>query len=243
MTLAIIAIVALLTLGLALLISGIYFMFWARTDAKAGPTQAGLKDVLTVNVPAQALIIIIGGGLFAFGAWLAVTHTQGTALLADSPAPTGTHVMTPASPSVSLAPTRAHVTTPASSSVNPSSPIQTIKIIRPKNGSHVKLNDTITIQVSGTSIARYVWLLVKLGSRVYPQGPCNNISPIITSCPNVRFGDPGMPVSTKYVLTAVLVNAQGNRAYKPRVENGFSSAKPPVLPLLSSSQITVYGLE
>ena len=222
MTLAIVAIVALLVLGLVLLASGIYFMFWGRSDAKGGPTQAGLKDILTLNVPAQALLIIIGGAFFVFGTWLAVTHSQESA----SPTPTQTKATIPPSPSA-----------------NPSASSQSIKIIRPKNGGNVKLNDTITIQVSGASMSRYVWLLVQLGSQVYPQGPCNNITLTITSCPDVRFGDPGMPVGTKYVLTAVLVNSRGNRAYMPKVRNGFSSDNPPVRPILSSSQITVHGLE
>jgi hypothetical protein len=238
MTLAILSIVALLILGLVLLASGIYFMFWGRSDAKGGPTQAGLKDILTLNVPAQALLIIIGGAFFVIGTWLAVTHSQDTA----SPVPR-TLATTPTNPSVSFTPTQTKAATPSSPSVNPSASSRSIEIIRPETGSNVKLNDTITIQVSGASMSRYVWLLVKLGSQVYPQGPCNNISITITSCLDVRFGDPGMPVGTKYVLTAVLVNAQGNRAYMPKVRNGYNSESPPVQPILSSSSITVHGLE
>jgi hypothetical protein len=235
MTLAIFAILGLLALGIALLAAGIYFMFWSRSDAKAGPTQAGLKDILTVNVPAQALLVLIGGIFFALGAWLAVTHNTSTQHTSGPVSPrTDTH--TPA-------PTSTTFTAPQSPSTTPSSPTETIQIIRPKNGGDVKLNDTVTISVSGADMSRYVWLLVKLGSQVYPQGPCNNISLTITSCPGVRFGDPGMRVGTPYALTVVLVNAQGNSAYMPKVRNGFSSANPPAIPIASSAQITVHGLE
>jgi hypothetical protein len=229
MSLAIVSIIVLLILGAALLAAGIYFMFSGRVDVKGDRTEASLKEIISVNVPAQALLIIVGAGFLAFGAWLAVTHTQEAASLVVPPPSNGPSATTSQSSGPSGSPSPI--------------PNQTIKIISPKDGSNVKLNDTIKIQLSGVSRDRYVWLLVQLGSQVYPQGPCNNVSLAITSCPDVRFGDPGMPVGTKYILTAVLVDAQGNSTYMPFVTNGFSEADHPVTPILSSPEITVHGLE
>lgn len=120
---------------------------------------------------------------------------------------------------------------------------QTIKIINPSSGSYVNLNSDIRVQLSGVDMSRQVWLLVQLGSQVFPQGPCNTVSLTVTDCPAVRFGDPGMLYGTQYKVSAVLVNMQGSNKYISYYAKGFSAQSPPVSPILSSSTITVYGRE
>jgi hypothetical protein len=224
MSLAIVSIIALLILGIAFLIGGVYFTFLSKSDARGETTQASLKDLVTLHVGPQALLIVVGAGFLVFAAWLAVTHPPNSSPVAGS------------TPTV-------QASTPSGHTPRPLTEAPTIKITRPSNGSNVRLNDTVEIQVSGAGMARYVWILVQLGSQVYPQGPCNNISLTVTSCPAVRFGDPGMAVGTPYTLTAVLVDSQGNSTYMPLLRNGFAASNPPVLPIASSSQITVHGDE
>lgn len=120
---------------------------------------------------------------------------------------------------------------------------QKIRIIKPSAGSYVDLNNDIKIQLQGVSMSRQVWILVQLGTQVYPQGPCNTVSLTVTLCPDVRFGDPGMRYGTPYELTAVVVSAHGSDDYKPFIGPGFSKNAPPVSPILSSSSITVHGRE
>jgi hypothetical protein len=226
MNLAVASIIVLLILGVILLMAGIYFMFWSKADPKDRSTEARLKDIISFNVPAQALLMVIGAGFLGFGAWLAVTVQSNSGHLPPDATPTAS------APTASVSPI-----------AKPSSKSPVIQITKPSNGSYVQLNDTVEIRISDTDMTRYVWLLVQLGSQVYPEGPCDNISPTVTSCPAVRFGDPGMPVGTKYLLTAVLVNAQGSSAYMPFIENGFVNTKPPVYPIASSPQTTVRGNE
>ena len=147
------------------------------------------------------------------------------------------------SSSASSTPTQSTVPTtgPDSSPTSPNA--RTIKVVKPTSGSYVNLNNNIKVQLSGVGMSRQVWVLVQLGSQVYPQGPCDNTSLTTTVCRDVRFGDPGMHVGTPYRVTAVLVRIQDNQKYQPYIEPGFSETSPPVSPILSSSSIKVYGRE
>jgi hypothetical protein len=176
-----------------------------------------------VSGPAGLAVIVIGVVCVIVGA---TQHRNNSSIpiTSNSTEPTGA--------------TTAPSPTPDASPLTP-----TITIIKPSSGSYVNLNDDVQVQLSNVSTSRDVWLLVQLGSQVYPQGPCNDVSLTVTDCPNVRFGDPGMQYGTPYKLTAVLVSTQDNNKYQPYYTSGFSAQSPPVSPILSSSSITVYGRE
>lgn len=120
-----------------------------------------------------------------------------------------------------------------------------IRIADPVNGNkNIPLNSNVTIDLVGQSVNRYVWLLVQLGDQVFPQGPCNNLSAIVTECAAVRFGDPSMGPGVRYVITAVMVDGQENNVYMSFVRNGYSFDDPPrVSVILKSKPITIYDSE
>ena len=180
--------------------------------------------MFVVSGPAGLVVIAIGVGCIIWGGVTQHGSNSNIPITSNSTQPT--RVTASPSPATDASPSAA-----------------TITIINPSSGSYVNLNNDIKVQLSGVDMSRQVWVLVQIGSQVYPQGPCNTVSLTVTDCPAVRFGDPGMRFGTPYKVTAVLVNIQGNDKYEPYYASGFSAQSPPVSPILSSSSITVYGRE
>jgi hypothetical protein len=156
--------------------------------------------------------------------------------------------------SASSSPSTSPQSSPRSSTSSPqdasptsgiSASIQLIRIAEPVDGSkNIPLNSNIMIDVTRQSVNRYVWVLVQLGNQVFPQGPCNNLSATETECAAVQFGSPSMGSGVKYIVTAVIVGAQGNSAYMPFVHYGFRLNDPPRISIISKSKpITIYGSE
>ncbi len=182
----------------------------------------------TLPVWARACLGVLGAGVFALAFVPGIGESSSGSV---------------ASPLSSSTPTQSAAST-AEPTPSPTSPnARTIEIIKPKSGSYVNLNNNVKVQVSGVGMSRQVWLLVQLGSQVYPQGPCDTTSLTITVCPDVRFGDPRLPFGTLYRVTAILVNTQDSKKYRSYIEPGFSKQSPPVSPILSSPSIIVHGRE
>ncbi len=217
--------------GLALVVLGIYGIV---RDKFGAPTSGGAMGG-TISIPLSGLIVMLGLCSLGFAVYLSANETSQNAIAT----PTSSATSIPTSPPPQ--PTGITASPSPTPDALPSAP--TITIIKPLSGSYVNLNDDITVQLSGVGVSRQVWLLVQLGSQVYPQGPCNTLSLTVTDCPGVRFGDPGMRFGTPYKVTAVLVKLQDNNKYNKVYASGFSAQSPPVSPILSSSSITVYGRE
>jgi len=215
----------LIILGVVLVAFGIIMLIFRRKpDPNNKDNGATFQTpMFVVSGPAGLAIIAIGVVCVIWGVTKNVNNS-------NIPVPSNSAQPTGVAASPSPAP-----------DASPSAP--TIRVIKPSSGSYVNLNNDIKVQLSGVGMSRQVWVLVQIGSQVYPQGPCNTVSLTITDCPAVRFGDPGMRFGTPYKVTAVLVNIQDNDKYIPYYASGFSAQSPPVSPILSSSSITVYGRE
>jgi hypothetical protein len=181
----------------------------------------------------QIIAAVVGAIILGVFGVVAALISRSSGSSQAGPSGTDSPVVTSSSPVVNSPPT------PSKTSPNS----RTIKIIKPASESYVNLNNNVKIQVSGVGMSRQVWLLVRLGPKVYPQGPCDTFSLTVTVCPHVRFGDPGLPFGTLYKVTAVLVNNQDSRKYRSYVEPGFNNQSAPVSPILSSPSITVHGRE
>jgi hypothetical protein len=97
----IIVVIVMCIAGLALLISGIILLAKGGSGAPGETTEASLKEVIRVNVPAQALLVLVGAGLLSGGGYLAVTHTQTSNSSANSSSPA---LIVPTSSSAELGP-------------------------------------------------------------------------------------------------------------------------------------------
>ena len=225
--------ITLISVGIFLVLVGVVLLVikFRPSDSAASPPIFQGPGRFMVSGPVGLVVIVIGVFCITFSAIsYKVTGNNGSVNPTPTfPSPTPTQ---PAGITASPSPTPDAL---------PSAP--TIKIIIPSSGSYVNLNNDVKVQLSGVDMSRQVWLLVQLGSQVFPQGPCDTVSLTVTDCPAVRFGAPGMLYGTRYKVTAVLVNLQDNNKYMPYYENGFSAQSPPVSPIRSSSSITVYGRE
>jgi len=137
--------------GLSLLISGIWLMFQGRPTSPDEATEASLKEVIRLNVPAQALLVLVGAALLVAGGYLGVTHWQ----------------TTPGSNTINSSPTTADTASPSATPMgtSPSSPTSApvqayATLTSPNNGTKVSKQGGFVARGTATSLGPYtVWIL------------------------------------------------------------------------------------
>jgi hypothetical protein len=150
--LGVVVIIVLCISGLFLLISGIWLMLRGRPDTPDGATEATLKEVIRVNVPAQALLVLVGAGLLISGGYLAVTRAQdtGTSSVGQVPVSTGRNSPS-AKPSPSPSP---------STSLPPTAGQSSATLSYPSDGTKVSRQRGFIATGAAASLGPYtVWIL------------------------------------------------------------------------------------
>lgn len=104
--LGVLVIVIMCVSGVTLLVAGILLLIRGAAGIGGDPTEASVKDVIKVNVPAQALLVLVGAGLLSGGGYLAVHQTQFNASTSgpNELPPSATASASTASPSPSQSP-------------------------------------------------------------------------------------------------------------------------------------------
>jgi len=149
MILAMLVTIVLCVSGLFLLISGIWLMLRGRPSAPQDATEASLKEVIRLNVPAQALLVLVGAALLVCGGYFAVTKTQASQnsrLAAGTPATSTATSPSVSAPSISPAPAVAR--SPESTKPRPTASAPSVAIEIPKTGTAV--SDSKGFAAAGT---------------------------------------------------------------------------------------------
>jgi|HubBroStandDraft_6_1064221.scaffolds.fasta_scaffold43826_6 hypothetical protein len=152
MILAVGVTIVLCVSGLFLLISGIWLMLRGRPSSPQDATEASLKEVIRLNVPAQALLVLVGAALLVCGGYFAVTKTQASETSPSAGSSPATESPTAPQTSPSASPTPAKVlTTPGAASATLNHPVDGTKVSRSRG---------FVARGTATSLGPYtVWIL------------------------------------------------------------------------------------
>jgi hypothetical protein len=150
-SLGVAVVIVMCVAGIFLLVSGIFLLLRGGADAGGGRTEASLKEVIKVNVPAQALLVLVGAGLLSAGGYLAVSRTQDAASpIVPTILSAGTH---PSNPSATPDPD-------ASPRASASNSPPTVTLVYPTNGTSVSRSQGfIATGSSGSLGPNTIWIL------------------------------------------------------------------------------------
>lgn len=193
---AIVIIISICVAGLFLLISGIWLMFQRRPVSPGEATEASLKEVIRLNVPAQALLVLVGAALLVSGGYLGVTRwqtAQGSNVINSSPASRATaspFAVTTTSPSISP------ISTPSPASAT---------LTSPNNGVKVSKRDGFVARGTVASLGSYtVWILDYDGGYTVDQEAV--VTAGLWSATDQPLGDPSDKLPYNLTMVAVMAN-------------------------------------